>query len=76
MIRLFCFDCPAVVTYFDGVENVSYCSLGTSEEEAYHETTDTWSCKRSCKSVEKGLKRIDEIERKIIDQLIGGDFDE
>lgn len=60
---MYCFDCPAVAESFDGVELVSYCKLGTSEDKAYHENTDTWSCKRSQKAVEKRLKEIDRQER-------------
>ena len=32
-----CENCPACKSYFDGLENVPYCDIGVSEDEAYHD---------------------------------------
>lgn len=51
-----CENCPALDRFWGGDEFICQCRCGTSEDEAYHENTDTWSCRRSLEQVKRVLK--------------------
>ena len=48
-----CENCPACKSYFDGLENIPYCDIGVSEDEAYHD--GDWYCNYNRKTIEKRL---------------------
>lgn len=49
-----CENCPACKSYFDGLENVPYCDIGVSEDEAYHD--GDWYCNYNRQTIEKRLR--------------------
>lgn len=52
-----CYECPACQSYWSGIEEVAYCTIGVSEDETYHESTGDRHCKYNKKTIEKRLKR-------------------
>lgn len=40
-----CYECLACQSYWSGIEEVTYCAIGVSEDEAYHEETGDWYCR-------------------------------
>ena len=65
-----CENCPACKSYFDGLENVPYCDIGVSEDEAYHD--GDWYCNYNRKTIEKRLREKGKInfQRRIRDMGI------
>lgn len=57
-----CYECLACQSYWSGIEEVTYCAIGVSEDEAYHEETGDWYCRYNKKTIEKILKRDQEVE--------------
>ena len=51
-----CENCPALHTFFDGVETVGYCYIGVPEEEAEHD--GDWYCRFNRKTIEKRIRDI------------------
>ena len=49
-----CENCIACKSYFDGVENICYCEIGISEDEAYHD--GKWYCKFNQQTINKRLR--------------------
>lgn len=48
-----CENCIACKSYFDGVEEQSYCEIGISEDEAYHD--GDWYCLYDHKTINEKL---------------------
>ena len=44
----------ACKSFFDGVEEYSYCGIGISDDEAYHE--GRWYCRLNQKTITERLK--------------------
>lgn len=51
-----CENCEACKSYFDGNETVSYCCIGVTEEQAYHD--GEWYCKYNERHIQKRLKEL------------------
>lgn len=54
-----CGNCKASFSYFDGVETVTDCKCGVSEDKAYNSNTDTWGCRLSEKTINKRIEEYD-----------------
>ena len=54
---MYCENCKALYSYtgFYGTERG--CVLGVSEDKAYHEGTDTYSCTRSEEQIDRALSK-------------------
>lgn len=63
-----CENCPAMHTFFDGVETVGYCYIGISEEEAEHDWD--WYCRFNRKTIEKRIRDIDAEKEKETQRII------
>lgn len=51
-----CENCVACKSYFDGIEEQSYCEIGISEDEAYHD--GDWYCLNDQKTINEKLSEV------------------
>lgn len=49
-----CEKCIACESYFDGNEDICYCKIGITEDEAYHD--GEWYCNLNQQSINKRLQ--------------------
>ena len=49
-----CENCIACGSYFDGIEEVAYCKIGITEDEAYHD--GKWYCNLNRQTIRKRLQ--------------------
>lgn len=57
-----CENCVACKSFFDGVEEYSYCDIGISDDKAYNE--GRWCCKLNQKTITKRLKEKYKLENR------------
>ena len=51
-----CENCVACKSYFDGIEEQSYCEIGISEDEAYYD--GDWYCLNAQKTINEKLSEV------------------
>lgn len=49
-----CENCIACKSFWNGIENETYCEIGVSEDESYHD--GEWYCRFNQKTIEKRLR--------------------
>ncbi|MBQ0113072.1 MAG: hypothetical protein KBT03_08080 [Bacteroidales bacterium] len=54
-----CENCNACDSYFNGLEVVSYCKIGMSEDETYNSDKDSYGCRFNRKTIEKRLRDLE-----------------
>ena len=61
-----CENCIACCSYFDGIEEVAYCKIEITEDEAYHD--GEWYCNLNRQTIKKRLQDKDLAEVRQMDE--------